>query len=133
MVTNVKRGVLSLAAIALVVMLSVFATGCGGNASNAGKYVAGQYTGEGAGMAGPIKVTVTVDDNKITAATIEDSGETDGIPGRKAIDDGTFVDQILDAQSSDIDGVSGATITSNGIRQGVELALEEAKNPDFSG
>ena len=41
--------------------------------------------------------------------------------------DGVYADMIDAAQGSDIDAVSGATITTAGIRQAVEGALEQAR------
>ena len=133
MATNVKRMVVSIFGIALVLMLSIFATGCGQGAKAAGKYIAGTYTGEGQGMAGIIEVTLTVDENNITSVDeITDPGETAGIGGKEAIENGTFSAQIMEAQSADIDGQSGAIITSDGVREAVESALAQAANPDYT-
>lgn len=108
---------------------ALFATGCGGQAAAAGKYVAGTYTGEGNGMGGPIEVTLTVDAETITSVdSITDSGETKGVGGKEAIEDGTFAAQIIDAQSSEIDGISGATMTTGGVKQAVDNALAQALN-----
>lgn len=104
--------------------LALSVVGCGSSAL----YTPGTYTGEGQGMSGKISVTLTVDENAITSVDeITDPGETDGIGGKEAIADGTFADQIIAAQSSEIDGVSGATITSTGVQDAVAAALEEAK------
>lgn len=132
MATSMKRIGLGVVAMVLVAMVALFATGCGQDAKAAGKYIAGTYTGEGKGMGGTIEVTLTVDDNAIASVDeITDPGETAGIGGKEAIEDGTFIDQIMETQSAEIDGVSGATITTDGVKTAVEDALEQAANPDY--
>lgn len=115
---------------ALVVLLSAFAlvafVGCG-NAASSKVYNDGTYTGSGQGKEGTIEVTLTIADDKITVDNITDPGETVGVGGAEAIADGTFKQQIEEAQSADIDGVSGATRTSNGVKEAVEDALSQAK------
>lgn len=117
------------AALAVIATLAVpmALTGCGGNSEPAGKYVAGTYTAEIRGM-GPITVTVTVDDNDITDVAIEGTGETAGRGGKEAIEDGTFAAQIIEAQSDEIDGITGATLTTNGVKAALADALAQAEN-----
>ena len=90
-------------------------------------YKDGTYTGEGRGMGGAITVTLTVSDGKVTVDEITETGETAGIGGKEAIADGTFKAQIEEAQSADIDGVTGATMTTGGVITAVEEALAQAK------
>ncbi len=85
-------------------------------------YKDGTYTGEGRGMGGAITVTLTVSDGKVTVDEITETGETAGIGGKEAIADGTFKAQIEEAQSADIDGVTGATMTTGGVISAVEEA-----------
>lgn len=93
----------------------------------AGKYVPGTYTGKGRGMGGAIEVTLTVDEDGIVSVdAIEDEGETQGIGGKEAIEDGTFAAQIMDAQSDEIDGITGATATTSGVETAVRNALKQA-------
>ncbi len=86
----------------------------------------GTYTGNGQGRGGNIGVTLTVKDGKITVDEITQDGETQGIGGYEAINDGTFAKQIETAQGSDIDGIAGATQTTNGVKEAVEDALSQA-------
>ncbi|MCL2339924.1 MAG: FAD-dependent oxidoreductase [Actinomycetia bacterium] len=87
----------------------------------------GTYTGSGSGMHGTITVTITVNASSIVSVdSITDPGETPGIGGKEAIADGTFARQIMTAQSSKIDGVTGATITSSGVAAAVHDALSQA-------
>ena len=90
-------------------------------------YKDGTYQGEGKGMHGPINVTLTVSGGVVTVDEITESGETEGVGGKEAIEDGTYKAQIEAAQSADIDGVSGATMTSGGVMKAVEAALAQAK------
>ncbi|WP_255467223.1 FMN-binding protein [Raoultibacter phocaeensis] len=90
-------------------------------------YKDGTYEGEGKGMHGPITVTLTVADGVITVDELTGSAETAGVGGKEAIEDGTFKAQIEEAQSPEIDGVSGATMTSGGVMKAVEAALAQAK------
>lgn len=90
-------------------------------------YKDGTYSGEGKGMGGPISVTLTVSNGTVSVDEITETGETAGIGGKEAIEDGTFVSQIEDAQSADIDGVTGATMTTGGVKKAVEAALAQAK------
>ena len=125
----VRKAALVVGMACLAAMMALFAAGCGEQAKAAGKYVAGTYTGEGNGMGGAIQVTLTVDPDAIVSVdSITDSGETKGVGGKEAIEDGTFAAQIMDAQSADIDGVTGATMTTGGVRQAVENALSQAAN-----
>ena len=110
-----------------VLVLSLLA-GCSTSSASAvasestGKYTPGTYEGTGTGM-GSITASVTVDANQITSIDLDLSGETESI-GQKA--GNTLVQQILDAQSTDIDGVSGATVTSKGVEDAVQKALDQA-------
>ena len=112
--------------IALIAALALAAlVGCGGQA--AGKYKDGTYTGTGAGKSGDIAVTITISGDQITVDEITDPGETEGIGRAEAIADGTFKQQIETAQSAEIEGVTGATLTSDGVRAAVEDALAQAQ------
>jgi len=67
----------------------------------------------------PIVVEVTMVDGEITAIEIVDHAETEGIsdPAFEQIPD-----DIIAAQSTDVDAVSGATDTSEGIMEAVANA-----------
>ena len=89
-------------------------------------YNPGSYTAQATGM-GTITVTVTVDEHSILAVEIDGSGETPGI-GAAAIS--PLENQILTSQSAEIDGVAGATLTTNGVKSALGAALELAKAAD---
>ena len=80
----------------------------------------GTYTGSANGMGGAVKVSVTVQDGKITAVEVLEHQETPGIsdPALEKIPAA-----IVEAQSTDVDAVASATVTSNAIKGAVEAAL----------
>ena len=77
--------------------------------------------GTGAGRNDDISVTVVADAEKIYQIKIDDHKETDGI-GTPAIEQ--MPARIFEAQSLKVDAVSGATITSDGIKAAVIDALK---------
>ena len=93
-----------------------------GKEADTRNYIPGTYTGEGTGM-GKVVVKVTVDEKSIKAVEIDGQGETPGI-GLDAIP--SLRDQVIAAQSAEIDGISGATLTSNAVRTAVKSALDQA-------
>lgn len=84
----------------------------------------GTYEGTGKGFGGNIKVEVEVKDGKVANIEILEHGETESIAG-PAIDG--IPGAIVDAQSIEIDNVSGATFSSKGIKAAVMDALSKAK------
>jgi len=87
-------------------------------------YKDGTYEGEGKGFGGTIRVSVTVSGGKITRVEVLAHSETPGISD-KAIEQ--IPAAIVSAQSADVDAVSGATFTSNGIKDAVVDALSRAR------
>ncbi|MDO9574194.1 MAG: RnfABCDGE type electron transport complex subunit G [Candidatus Contubernalis sp.] len=87
---------------------------------NLGAVEDGVYEGKAAGFGGDITVEVTVSGSQITAVEVLDHGETPGIsdPAFAAVPQ-----NIIDAQDYDVDAVSGATMSSNGIKQAVFNAI----------
>ena len=92
------------------------------DAGKTGKYVPGTYTAKGNGI-GAISVAVTVDAEKITNIQLDLSSETATI-GQAASD--ILKKQILDAQSEQIDGVSGATVTLDAVKAALADCLRQA-------
>lgn len=91
------------------------------NAENA--FVPGVYTGEATGFGGLITVTVEVDDHSIKSIQIDGLNETKGI-GTQAIE--ALSASIVSAQSAQVDVVAGATYSSKGVLQALEVALNQA-------
>ncbi|NNJ29831.1 flavocytochrome c [Lacrimispora defluvii] len=89
-----------------------------------GNYKDGTYTGTGKGNNGDITVEVVVKDGSVTSVELTDHHETPGIyeAAEKAV-----TAAIIRTQNTTVDGVSGATNSSNGIKEAVAEALEKAK------
>ena len=102
--------------------------GCGSASSSAaaGTYTAGTYsaTATGINTTTPVTVTMTFSADAITDVQIDVANETKGY-GADIADE--MVKKILDAQSSEVDGHSGATITSDAIRKAAESCINQAK------
>ncbi len=76
---------------------------------------------------GPVQVEITVQDGRITAATVLQ--QPNGNPRDTEINDYALpilIQDTLSAQSANIDMVSGATVTSDGYVQSLQAALDEA-------
>lgn len=83
----------------------------------------GVYEGKAAGYDGVVKATVTIQGGKITDISCT-SAESDLWYFEKC--EKKVIAEILDAQDTDVDAVSGATYSSNGIKNAVQEALEKA-------
>jgi len=92
------------------------------NKSEQKKYKDGTYTGVGQGKSPDLKVAVTIKDDKITNVEIVSNNET---KGKEALN--TVPKEIVEKQSTDVDVVSGATMTSKGIMEAVNNALSQAE------
>ena len=89
-----------------------------------GAYTPGTYTAEADGFGGKVALELTIGDNGgITNAVITGDGETPDVGGA-AIPE--LANQILAAQSAEIDGVSGATVTSTAVKEALAAAIAEA-------
>ena len=93
----------------------------------------GSWTASAQGFAGPVAVTLTLDDS-LTIQSIEigddQFAETDGL-GAKAKDaefTDQFVGKTLPLKDGDIDAISGATITTNAVLDAVNAIYEAAGN-----
>ncbi len=87
----------------------------------------GVYTGRAAGYGGELTVEVTLENDKITAVTVTDHVETDGI-GTNAID--ALPSAMVEANSFDVDSVAGATVTSKAIVTAAKDATKEVFGSD---
>ncbi|MEE3487230.1 MAG: FAD-binding protein [Bulleidia sp.] len=118
-----------ISASALSAILALSLAGCGASSSAAasteaaGKYTTGTYTAQAKGHSSDVTVTADFDSNSITNVTIDASGETDSI-GQPAAE--TLTQSILDAQSADVDAVSGATETSNAVKRAMQSVIDQA-------
>ncbi|AOM84391.1 FMN-binding protein [Salisediminibacterium beveridgei] len=89
----------------------------------------GVYETTGEGYNDDIVVETTIENGEITNVEILSHDESDGISD-DAIND--LPDLIVENNSANVDGVSGATYSSGGIISAVEAALEEASGEAVS-
>ena len=102
--------------------------GCMAFASADG-YTPGTYDASAQGYGPDVKVVITVDDSAITDVVITGDNETPTIGGA-ALE--TLAAQIKEKQSAEIDGVSGATLTSNAVKEAAAKALELASGAEVA-
>ena len=74
------------------------------------------------GFGGDMEIEVSADENKIYAVNVLSNMETEGI-GSKAVE--ALPGMMVEQQTFNVDGISGATISSTALRTGVEQALKE--------
>lgn len=78
----------------------------------------------GFNLAKLVPVTVKISDNKIADIAIGENGETNGY--YQSVEK-YLIHRILDNQSINVDAVTGATVTSNAVLQGVQDCLHQAE------
>ncbi len=83
-------------------------------------------TGVGKGFGGDVKVTVTKEGDKIIGVVAEGPHETNGV-GTPALEQ--LPAKIVEANSTEVDVIAGATITSKAIIYAVNNALDPVKYP----
>ena len=89
----------------------------------------GVYKGSATGFSGPVTVAVTIIDKKITSIDILSSTDDEAFFNRAK----GVIDRIIASQSFDVDVVSGATYSSNGIIGAVKNALTGEKDNGVTG
>ena len=94
------------------------------DASASGSYTDGTYSGTAMGFGGDVTVEVLIEGGQITDLTIVSAEHEDGAYLAMAED---IIPAIIEAQSADVDTISGATFSSTGIKDATAQALEEAK------
>lgn len=102
----------------------IILAGCSGGATDGSQLANGKYSADGLNLEGTVTATVTVKGHKIADIKIKDNGNTYSkytsaytqIPKR-----------IIEAQSTDVDGVTGATYSSDAVKNAVDAALAYAR------
>ena len=120
-----KRAVSLILAGSLALSLAA----CGSSASSsvaASSAAATTLTGKGTGFGGVITATVTMEGDTITAVSFDGPDETENVGGAAL---STLAEQIVAANGTEIDGVSGATYTTNGCKAAVLNAIDPDANP----
>ena len=132
-----RKGFLKVAAAAAmsgVTASALAACNAGSSSSTAAStgeaiYTPGTYTGTAAGI-GEVKVTMTFSETAITDVVIDASNETESIGGVAAP---TLKDALMAAQSTEIDNISGATITTNAVKKAAASCIEQAMGVHTAG
>ena len=96
-----------------------------------GNFQNGIYTGTGEGYRGKVTVTVKVADGKITELILDDYADDKSYMERAK---NRIFQEMISRQNTDVDTVSGATYSSNGLIEAVNKALGneegEGKKPE---
>ena len=88
-------------------------------------YNAGRYEATGEGRNGPIRVAVVIDSQgEISEIGVMDHSESDRMMGQV---EKQLTPNMLEGNTWEVDGVSGATESSEGYKEAVKNALKEAK------
>ena len=132
-----RKGFLKVAAAAAmsgVTASALAACNAGSSSSTAAStgeaiYTPGTYTGTATGI-GEVKVTMTFSETAITDVVIDASNETESIGGVAA---STLKDALMAAQSTEIDNISGATITTNAVKKAAASCIEQAMGVHTAG
>ncbi len=86
-------------------------------------YTPGTYSASARGINSDVTVTMTFDEHSITDMQIDVSGETPDIGGKIGDE---MREKILGAQTCDVDGVSGATLTADAIKAAAADCISQA-------
>ena len=132
-----RKGFLKVAAAAAmsgVTASALAACNAGSSSSTAAStgeaiYTPGTYTGTATGI-GEVKVTMTFSETAITDVVIDASNETESFGGVAAP---TLKDALMAAQSTEIDNISGATITTNAVKKAAASCIEQAMGVHTAG
>lgn len=107
----------------VAVFLAVLLVLVGCVAAGAEGMTPGTYTAEAEGFHGTIKLEVTVDAEAITGIEVVEHSETAGI-GEAALP--VLVESVLEHQTTGVDSVAGATVTSEAFKAALTDALTQA-------
>lgn len=119
-----RRQFLKKAGLGAVGIAAVSAGGLMAIAESEGVYTPGEYTASAMGFQDkPVTVTMTFDANSITSVIVDASSQTDVIGGAAAE---KLAEQVMSAQSSAIDGVTGASLTSRAVKEAVAECINQA-------
>ncbi|WP_313530562.1 FMN-binding protein [Anaerotignum sp.] len=88
------------------------------------KYKDGTFNGSAEGYGGTIIVSVTIKDDIISGISVASHHDDEPFWS----DGKVIINSILSSQSTNVNTISGATFSSSGIKQAVNVALNSAKN-----
>lgn len=90
-------------------------------------YKDGTYTGSGQGFRGVTSVKVVVSNKKISTITVTSYQDDEQYFSRAKT---SIINAVLSTQSTDVDTVSGATYSSQGLIEAIKNALNETSTSD---
>ena len=93
-------------------------------AEDAAIYTDGSYTGEAEGFGGIVQMQVVIENDVITEINVVSAENEDDAYFDAA---SAIIDEMLENQTADVDTISGATFSSNGIIGAVKDALRKAE------
>ena len=96
----------------IILLLALLLTGCTVSAE--------ERTGEAQGYGGPLRVAVTMDGTAIRTIRVTEHHETEGV-GTRAIEQ--LPQAMVNANTAEVDDVSGATVTSTALKAAVRQAI----------
>ena len=120
----IKFLVAYLVALAMILGIRLLPASASTEAPAAGTYTPGTYSAAGIGFGGNVTATLTVGPSgSIDDVELNGPDETPALGGQALP---TLREQVLSAQSAENDGVSGASLTSNAVKDAVSQALAQA-------
>ncbi|MCI9402723.1 MAG: FAD-dependent oxidoreductase [Oscillospiraceae bacterium] len=121
-----KRNSKRILALSLALALALSVAGCQKKdpaPEESGIYTPGTYTSEAQGYGGTVTVEITVDANAITDVKVTGDQETPSVGGAHLEE---LADQVKE-KGAEIDGVSGATVTSKAVKAAAADCIAKAK------
>ncbi|MFR3423392.1 MAG: FMN-binding protein [Lachnospiraceae bacterium] len=89
----------------------------------------GTYYGTGTGFGGTVKVKVVIKDNKIKSIEIVEHQDGSSYMQKAS----ALISTVIEKQSTNVDGVSGATYSSAGLIEAIRNAVDQAKMTKTTG
>lgn len=115
-------------ALFLTLFLCLSLTACGEKPKES-LYTAGTYEAVEKGMNGEVQVTAEFSETKLLSLTAVGEKETKGI-GDQALEE--LPKLIVEQQSTEVDMISGATVTSTALLKAVQSCFDQAKGVDLT-
>lgn len=98
-------------------------SGCSESRGSGSAYQAGTYTASAEGYGGDVTVEVEFDNESILSVTVLSQNETESVAGQALKE---IPEQIVEAQTSEVDAITSATITSDAIMTAVADCIQQA-------
>lgn len=120
----VGLGVMAVLAVATVLGSTPLYNAIDSAAKKNLSYTPGTYTGSADGFGGEVSATVVISETGIESVELKGDDETEELGGEALV---KIKDRFVEVQSSQIDGVSGSTVTVDAAKAAVQQAIDQAK------